>query len=875
MRRLMCAIGLAVLAACGGSTPPPPPAPGPPASITVQTGNNQEAAPGATVGTPISVVVKDAGGRPVPGAAVAFSVDSGNGSVASSAATTGSDGLASPGAWTMGPGEGSNVLAATAGTASVQVHAQARFPTVLIADQETIGPGGGTISYTKVGDPLSGFALTVPVGAYPTSQVWTVSGKPHYPVTLPDGVRQVGGAIVIGNDQGFANGLLAIRIPARVGLDTAVSALIYDPSTGYLEGMGVAARDSVSITAITRHVGSRFLWQPAPRSLRAPGGSRAGSAFGQITIIVGAAVGQALPPQIRTAFKLAIDDWEFHNLGSILTPLGNAAGMALTELYHLNVVKPGTGRGLSGQLDSVPNFDWDNPQGIRLVSLVQKLFDQGIAPQAQGLYQAAKALAATGQVSLDSLTLQSTEVNLLATGKPQVLQLSNASGVTDEVVAYSATNSVLQSILRLVDPSQPGAAGDSAVFKAGKFSGVGIGGLVNGTLGNIINQIMPIGMSSVIPIASLDGLWQQLQAGTVGNGTFPALAFLGGDPANQGNPAVTGIFKTLLSSLKIEDDCPTCGGPNPALADIVNRLGATVPNPIPVAQGNNLFGLIGMMIGKFVDFQWLQVQAKTLTILPDTAQGIQGDTLKFVAHPQGLAPSGAVYTWDFGDGTTFTSPPGDSTAMRIYTGNPPPGGAHFAVTVTLRNPANAVIGRGNGHALVLEPIFVWSFQSAALQSSTLPVGGIGSDKQDTTIFNFVSTTAADLQANPANSALFLQGVPTSGPTCNAGIAFEQFPAGQVQTDSLAFNAYRASLGGCGGEPDVTGTLTMGPLGNGTIIGTAAESVNLPPDTIVPPGGSINATMTGKALAGTFSWKVRYSTGLGLLTFTFTAIQVRP
>ncbi len=67
---------------------------------------------------------------------------------------------------------------------------------------------------------------------------------------------------------------------------------------------------------------------------------------------------------------------------------------------------------------------------------------------------------------------------------------------------------------------------------------------------------------------------------------------------------------------------------------------------------------------------------------------------------------------------------------------------------------------------------------------------------------------------------------------------------------------------------------MGPLGNGTLVGSAIPS-NANPDVIASPGGFINATMTGKTLQGSYGWRVRYSTGMAMYTFHFVATQVVP
>ena len=156
-------------------------------------------------------------------------------------------------------------------------------------------------------------------------------------------------------------------------------------------------------------------------------------------------------------------------------------------------------------------------------------------------------------------------------------------------------------------------------------------------------------------------------------------------------------------------------------------------------------------------------------------------------------------------------------------------------------------------------------------NATLPLGGIGSDKQDTTIYQLASHFIASLQATPSKNGLLVYGQPNGGPGCLGIAALDEFPGGQW-VDTVGVLDIRGLIGICG-DPDYTGNLTMGPLGNGTLIGSATEVPN--PDIIELPGGSVNAVMSGKTLSGSFVVKFRYSTGLATYTVSFQALQVKP
>ncbi|HEU0015526.1 MAG TPA: Ig-like domain-containing protein, partial [Longimicrobium sp.] len=99
---------------------------GPPASLTVVSGNAQAAPPGATLHQPVVVRVTDAEGNPVPGVTVSFAAG-GGGSANPATAQTDADGRAET-RWTLGAGVGSHTLSITAGALSAQATATAPPP---------------------------------------------------------------------------------------------------------------------------------------------------------------------------------------------------------------------------------------------------------------------------------------------------------------------------------------------------------------------------------------------------------------------------------------------------------------------------------------------------------------------------------------------------------------------------------------------------------------------------------------------------------------------------------------------------------------------------------------------------------------------------
>ena len=103
--------------------------PGPPTSMTKAAGDGQTSAVSTQVPVRPAVRVSDSFGNPVPGVDVSFSVVAGGGSITGASQTTGGDGHATVGSWTLGPGTGENLLAASsAGLASLVFAATGQLP---------------------------------------------------------------------------------------------------------------------------------------------------------------------------------------------------------------------------------------------------------------------------------------------------------------------------------------------------------------------------------------------------------------------------------------------------------------------------------------------------------------------------------------------------------------------------------------------------------------------------------------------------------------------------------------------------------------------------------------------------------------------------
>jgi hypothetical protein len=137
-------IGLISAAGCSDSSGP---AAKPVASILVESGDNQEALAGATLGRPVVLLPVDADGTKVTGQTASFAVTSGGGIISSASMQAGPDGTIAAPSWTLGRSGGDQAMQVSIGNAKITLHAVVHsdlkvdlrfFGESLTADQRTI-----------------------------------------------------------------------------------------------------------------------------------------------------------------------------------------------------------------------------------------------------------------------------------------------------------------------------------------------------------------------------------------------------------------------------------------------------------------------------------------------------------------------------------------------------------------------------------------------------------------------------------------------------------------------------------------------------------------------------------------------------------------
>jgi hypothetical protein len=885
-----------LLTACSSgavpTTPPPPPGAPTAASLSIVAGDGQAAAPATALPVRPAVLVATASGDPVPGIAVTFTVDSGGGSLSATAAVSGANGVATAGIWTLGQ-SGNNVVTAHIGTTlSVKLHAQAFAGDArTLINAAPVSSAGGTLTYTKAGDPLSGLTVTIPAGAYAGATQWTITADSSTVPTLPADFIQVGPTLVISTGQGYADSIVSLTMPLATDPSMVVAPFYFDPVSKALEPIPLLARTVTGATLGARHFSADLMAIPgtAPTS----GSLRAAAlrSFGAVRIVWVAIPPAKLSGTFDSGFRIGTDNWEFANYGDYISPEGDCEGMSITELYYYYFVTLGGRPPLYHHFDtSIPN-QWDNVQGIRFAASVQGDFDTSLVAtigQETRLTQTAGSLPA-----LLNLTSSWIALTLKLTGQPVLLALHNATS-GHAVVAYSITTTGNTSVVAFADPNFPTTL-RTLSFVNGVATPVQQSPNVTAAP-QTYNQVLALAVTAEVPLRNIDTRWKEFLNKGAAADRYPAGYFMRTrDSLNHswnnlvfGGPADT--IRTSVQQLQSQFLCPDCpigvlgaSPPELALLRVWDDSGATGPQ-------DNPFGVISLAPGfqspvmvayapspsfdrktpidfGFVDARPVTVVYRPFLIWPPTDRVTSGTPVTYSATDGGLATPTSRYTWDFGDATPLQIVVHDSTTIHTFANN----GTHRVIVTLVNGDAQGggTVGIDTLFILVSNNV-IWRFTSASAPVVTLPAGGIGATAQDTIARDTVVATFAALASRPGDNRIFL--LDSLG--CHQ-IYWEQFPPGHANDSTIAPDAAVLLFGteptGICAVPGYNTTVTVGSIGAGPLNATLTPKNPLLDG--IETGASLTSVMTGTTLTGSFVLQVYYTSGIGTYRVDFVATQV--
>lgn len=498
--------------------------------------------------------------------------------------------------------------------------------------------GGRSVVVDAPSSRVHGLELRVPAAAHAEARDYAVSYADIPSHALGAGVRVITPMIQIRNGGGYADEVIAIRIPCTIARDEFAMGFFFNERTGAIEGLLLLEEDSTGITVGTRHFGPSAV--SGTQGLRGSDGgagsdgfrSGAGGAPPSVTDWTGA-IGNMFVASVKTSFlsqtqtvstgyAVKQDDWEFPNYGSFISSGGHCAGQSITSMWYYYEKKLPGAAPLYHRYDRINREKdslWcDNPRGYKLASVIQEdlNWDGWLRDRLKTL----------GDSAYHTLGYKALLAAMLLTGEPQYLRVSGKDG-GHAIVAFKVNTT--DSTVTVADPNFPGQE-RSVVLRDGYFQPYN--SMLNAAdADNIVfTEIGYMAKTSMIDWNKIAPRWAEFEAGTIGTvapNTFPTveLRTLDNIPLANGMK----VFGDTLAIAVIPTGVPydslrfQCWDQNLHIRSL--PLGR-----ILLQQGEWDYGVL--MLAKkndryrFVDFRWIRINSARPVISVITPSSVKPDS---------------------------------------------------------------------------------------------------------------------------------------------------------------------------------------------------------------------------------------------------------
>lgn len=510
---------------------------------------------------------------------------------------------------------------------------------------EVIDGNGATLTVVKEGDPLDGLSLTVPSGAYPDSLQVNISRAPVINHTFGDYFNPVTPFIVVENGGAYSAEPMTLRIPVDIPDGHFAMAFYYDDSLGALEGIPFTSLEPDSITVATRHF-SRLV----------------------VSVIGYSALDALIKGDIDSHFRPGIDDWQFVNRGSYISPEGHCAGQSVVAMWYFCEQPDGKDLTLHGRYDrngdrpATPDLWADDSNAYRLCSVVQADIDwEDFGIKFQREFR--------GKDDLNQFRAFAYAIKL--TGEPQYVGITSNAGGGHAMIVYRVFNNSLY----ISDPNYPGATDRRIEVVGGAFtpyhSGAN-GDAIAAGQGKAYERIGYQAKSAMVDWSLLTQRWQELKDGTIGDWEFPAYGIVVRDDDGNETPVVDG-YKSESKKIKIGLDCDFTAGFK-LYRDGV-RVSPDADNKYELLDGSNRFGMhiVGDLNSDPQNRRWQYVDFKYFEIGYESADCSGWVLDSVVSHVDEIQQEG--HRWEVTEGSylydgrlVLTSEAGESELHYTLTG---------------------------------------------------------------------------------------------------------------------------------------------------------------------------------------------------------------
>lgn len=322
-----------------------------------------------------------------------------------------------------------------------------------------------------------------------------------------------------------------------------------------------------------------------------------------------------LPDFADSGFRPGTDDWQTGNWGSYVAPGGQCEGITTSEIWYYVYQRKAAGAaplfGLydnNGAATKTPRFWVDDADAYRFTGTAQA---EPIADRAPYLTQRHAGLnAADGR-----MTYTAFRAAIAFTGQPQLIQITDATKKGGHAMTVYG---VTPNWLLIADPNYPGVGRrirfDPATGKLGPFSSAGNAADIAAGKSVSYVHFAYVHWQLANSAAWFKASWAALEAGTAGDGTFPAarLQYATGEVDADGNDVWADLGPSLTTNLAV---LRVNVNPDDALAVLTYRVisysgtrkqhssqGTDVD--VDLAEGPND---VGILVEGFVENKWRYV----------------------------------------------------------------------------------------------------------------------------------------------------------------------------------------------------------------------------------------------------------------------------
>jgi hypothetical protein len=339
-----------------------------------------------------------------------------------------------------------------------------------------------------------------------------------------------------------------------------------------------------------------------------------------------------LKKDIDSHFQPGIDDWQFTNRGSYISPGGHCEGQSLTAMWYYCTQPDGNGACLYGRYDNngdkpaTPELWQDDWLGYRLCSVVQQ--EQRFPDDATlninlkdfwhnlGGMQWKFVNNKWGWTAVPGGIGDEAEYNLFcysirATGEPQEVVIWSDAGGGHSMIVYK----IVGNTLYVADPNYPGNTDRQIILENGNFKPYKSGANkeeIDAGHSQDFEHIEYSGKTTVVPWDKIAKHWVEFKDRTIGKDKFPAYKIVYKDDKDTYQELKDGY----ISPVKLIDIREDSGGVIREEGALFFRDGKQIKpdsqGKIELNPGDNKLGIYveGKPNNKykFVDFKYFNVK---------------------------------------------------------------------------------------------------------------------------------------------------------------------------------------------------------------------------------------------------------------------------